>query len=189
MKTRNKSPFIAYDLNAQKLQWQGTKRSVQLGTAALTTTMVAMTNLEGALWVMETQDQRRTFAYSSSPKLNGTNNWECVSWTNIGMWQNGPTPHSDIFAVFVNTKTGARVTADIDIVVNRSNSIKMVNNTIQLVTANGHQFLSNELCTRWYYLPQKQRARRNDEDIQYYDALYIFWKRNSNGINTINALT
>ena len=189
MKTRNKSPFIAYDLNAQKLQWQGTKRSVQLGTAALTTTMVAMTNLEGALWVMETQDQRRTFAYSSSPKLNGTNNWECVSWTNIGMWQNGPTPHSDIFAVFVNTKTGARVTADIDIVVNRSNSIKMVNNTIQLVTANGHQFLSNELCTRWYYLPQKQRARRNDEDIQYYDALYIFWKRNSNGIDTINALT
>ena len=188
MKTRNKSPFIAYDLNAQKIGWQGTRRTVEFGTQAMTTEMTAMQNLEGALWVMETSTQLRTFAYSSSPKLNGTGNWQLLSWSNIGMWQNGPAPQSDIFAVFVDTKTGARCTADIDIVVNRSKSIKMVNNTIQLVTANGHQFLSNEFCTRWYYLPQKQRARRNDEDVQYYDAVYLFWKRNSNGIQTLNAL-
>lgn len=188
MKTRNKSPFIAYDLNAQKIGWQGTRRTVEFGTEAMTTEMTAMQNLEGALWVMETSTQLRTFAYSSSPKLNGTGNWQLLSWSNIGMWQNGPDPKSDIFAVFVNTKTGERTHSNIDFVVNRTNDLKKPNNVVQLITPSGHQFLSNEFCTRWYFLPQKQRARRQDEDVQYYDALYIFWKRNSNGINTINAL-
>ena len=64
IKTRNKSPFKAYDLDMQKRSWLNTNRVVKFGNDDIKRPLMAKQNLEGALWVMETSNNMRTFACS-----------------------------------------------------------------------------------------------------------------------------
>jgi len=181
IKTRNKSPFKAYDLDMQKRSWLNTNRTVQFGTKALTRTLMAKQNLEGALWVMETSNQMRTFAYSSSPQSNGTNDWDAISWTNVDMWENTQyAPVGNIHALFVNTQTGQRAFIDVANIVNRVNDFKKVANPVQFIEqGTNDQWLSNWSCQQWH--------KRGHKDVQF-DAVYLFWQPHSHCVDTFSPL-
>ena len=181
IKTRNKSPFKAYDLDAQKRGWLNTNRQVQFGTRSLTRQLMAQKNLEGALWVMETSNQMRTFAYSSSPQSNGDNVWHAISWTDVEMWSNQQyAPTGNISALFVDTTNCRQRFVEIDFIVNRVNDLKKVANPVQFIDVNGHQWLSNWSCQKWH--------KRGHKDFVF-DAVYLFWQPHSHCVDTFSPLT
>ena len=188
IRTRGKTPFTAYDLHCQKLMWHNTKRLVEFGTGAVSAEMTASLNMEGALWIMETTNNLRTFAYSSSSQGDCTGPWEGVSWTDLGMWFQsvGPVPHRDFEALFVNTETAQRIMITVDTVVNRTNnSLHKPVNPIQFIDDKGEQWLCNWNATKWW-----NRNNRNNEEQEtvYFDAVYIFFEKNTTGINTIHPI-
>ena len=179
-RTRKKSPFKAYELDCQKRSWIGTNREVDFGGGKIKQ-MAAMMNLEGALWVMETSNQMRTFAYSSSPRSKGVPPWSAVSWSWIDMWEKPQyAPTGSCSAFFVNTETSEHLFVDIDMIVNRTTAMKKVANPVQLIQTNGTQWLSNWRLNEWWI--------RNHKDEFCADQLYIFWQPHSQCVNIIPPL-
>ncbi len=180
-KTRNKSPFKAYELDCQKRSWIGTSRDVDFGGGKIRP-MAAMMNLEGALWVMETANQMRTFAYSSHPRAKGTPPWTAISWSNPDMWSNSPNhaPSGNCWAFFVNTETSEHLFVEVDMIVNRTTAMKQVANPVQLIDTKGIQWLSNWRLNEWY--------PRGKKDEICFNHLYIFWQPHSQCVNIHSPL-
>ena len=179
-RSRKKSPFKAYELDCQKRSWIGTKRGVDFGGGKIRE-MSAMMNLEGALWIMETANQMRTFAYSSSPRGDAKAPWSAISWSNSDMWQHtNYAPTGNCHAFLVDTINCEHMFIEIDMVVNRTMDLKQVANPVQLIDSKGRQWLSNWRLDEWYI-----RGRKDDFCA---DELYIFWQPHSQCVNIIPPL-
>ena len=181
IKTRNKSPFKAYDLDMQKRSWLNTNRVVKFGNDAIKRPLMAKQNLEGALWVMETSNNMRTFAYSSSPHSDGKHDWSAISWTNPDMWDNLQyAPNGNISVLFVNTETGQRAFIEVPNVVNRTGAFKKVANPIQFIDDNNDQWMCNWSLQKWW--------KRGHKEQCVFDAVYIFWQAHSACVKTYSPL-